>query len=372
MNKARFSGIRLRTVRHFHQMTQDDLAQLIAVSPSTISLYETEKREPNDDGIIEALCEVLDVSPHFFYTAVLGELGEDQIDYRSLAAAPKHVRDRLVAFGFFVLEWTRYLRQKVRLPTLNIPSVDAAYDEDVERAAELCREHWGLGFGPIDRINRVLENAGVAIATVDIQASEVDAFSVYLDDMGLVVLNTTKGCNSRAIQDCTHELGHGVLHRGPGRERNRRLKEQQAKRFAGAFLLPRRTFPREFWSGGHGDLSHVVALKRRWGVSIQSILYRAHQLELIGTAAFRRWMRTVSAKGWRSGIQEPAEPRPVEPELLGLAFEQYKTVTGESASDAAQYLGWGETIFRGVIGAPETERPSPGAVVLSLRQARNS
>ena len=352
MTWSRFSGGRLKNARHFQQLTQAELADRIAVSTPTISRYENERAVPGEE-IIEALCDVLDVRHHYFYEPFFEALTEDEVDYRSLAAAPKKVRNRLIAFGSFVLHWLRYVRQEVRLPTLSVPLIDAAYDDDVEQAAEHCRQYWELGFGPIHSITRVLENAGVAVSTIDTSDREVDAFSVYAEDQGLVVLNTAKASSSRAIQDCAHELGHGVLHRGVGRSKDPRLKEDQAKRFAGAFLLPRRTFPPEFWSHDERGLSEsqLIDLKRRWGVSIQAILYRAHQLNLIGAARFRRWMRTASIRGWRSGTPEPAEPTPLEPELLARALERYQQLTGETPQKIAEHLGWGDAIFGAVTGA---------------------
>ena len=350
MRTSRFSGGRLKSVRHFRQLTQEELASLVALSPSTISLYENGRRQPDDQEIIEALCDVLDVRPHYFYSPFFRDLTEVDLDYRRLAAAPKKVRDQMIAYGAFVLDWVRYLRQEVMLPALDVPLIDAAYDDDIERAAEECRGYWGLGVGPIHSITRVLENAGIAVAMVETRAREVDAFSIYADEQGIVVLNTAKGSSSRAIQDCAHELGHGVLHRGAGRSKDLKLKEHQAKRFAGAFLLPRQTFPREFWSNYNGRLPPLIELKRRWGVSIQALLYRAYQLDLIGAAEFRRWMRQVSKRGWRSGAPEPAEPEPLGPELLDRAFARYQQVTGETPQKIREFLGWGDTIFAAVTG----------------------
>lgn len=371
MNRAQFLGGRLKDIRHFQRLTQAELASRIAVSTPTISRYENGRAVP-DDEIIEALCDVLDMRHHYFYEPFLETLTDNEVDYRRLVAARKKVRDQLIAFGSFVLHWIRYVGREVRLPTLNVPPIEAAYDDDVEQAAEECRSYWELGLGPIHSITRVLENAGIAVATIDTGAREVDAFSVYVEDQGLVVLNTAKGSSSRGIQDCAHELGHGVLHRGVGRAKGLKLREGQARRFAGAFLLPRRTFPREFWSYYQGGLtqSHLIELKRRWSASIQAILYRAHQLNLIGAAEFRRWMRTASTRGWRSGTPEPAEPEPLEPELLHRALERYQRVTGQTPQKIAERLGWGDTIFRAVTGtAGESIRRIPSVSPLRKREA---
>src|SRR5258708_40375904 len=98
-------------------------------------------------------------------------------------------------------------------------------------------------------MGRVLEHAGVIVTRLD-EASKLDAFSRKgrAGGVTVVVLNTAKGSTSRTRFDMAHELGHLVMHSKPTLELADR--EKQADRFAAAFLLPRRGFAREFWSGG--------------------------------------------------------------------------------------------------------------------------
>ena len=351
MKGGQFSGFRLKTVRHYQQLTQTELANLIAVSPASICRYENARVISISDEVVQAMCEVLDVRQCYFYGPPLPHhLTADVVDYRNLSRVSKKVRERFMAFGSFVLEWIQYLRREVQFPPLDVPSFRAVTDDDVEQAAEECRRHWRLGFGPIHNVTRVLENAGIVVSVMATNERRLDAFGVCTKDYGLVVLNTAKGSSSRSIQDCAHELGHAVLHRDT--EEARKVKESQAKRFAGAFLLPRRTFPREFWSAyrvGRYE-SQLIELKRRWRVSIQAIVFRARQLDLIGEAEFRRFMKKASIRGWRSGTPEPAEPKPLEPELLARAFSRYQQISRETREETADRLGWGDTIFDAVTG----------------------
>ena len=354
MSRDRFPGVRLRVARRIQGLTQKDLARLVAVTPPTIWRYEHGLSNPAA-GILEALCEVLDVHENYFFRdgPDLVEFSKEDIAYRSLATIPGRIRHQLSAFGTFSVEWIRFLCQQVTIPPLNVPTMTVSDEGDIERAASRCRDHWGLRRAPIHSITRVLENAGIVVSSIDTEAREVDALSIYFDDQGLVVLNTTRGSSSRAIQSCAHELGHMVLHQGDGDE-DLKTKEQQAKHFAGAFLLPKQTFTREFWGViqklDDYHLGGLVALKRRWRVSIQSILYRAHQLQLIGPAPFRRWMKIVSSRGWRGGASEPAEPAPLEPELLKLALKRYQENTGRDLLDIADCLGWGMSILSAIVG----------------------
>ena len=358
MSGRSFAGARLRTARHFHQLTQAELANLIAVTTSSICRYENSRLAPANEGIVDALCDILDVRPSYFYRPPpVTILRDDVLHYRSLHTIPKKARERLLAFGTFVLEWIHQLRQQVPLPKFDVPTVDdLAGDDAVELAAERCRKRWKLGHGPILWITRVLEHAGIPIATIDSGFREVDGFGAYVDGQPLVVLN--RGVGSRAIYTCAHELGHLVLHRDPTKATSRHHQESQANRFASAFLLPRTTFPREYWAHQKAGLSEarLLGLKRRWKVSVLAILYRARQLDLIGSAQYRRWMKVASMRGWRSGTPEPNEPGALRPELLDRAFGYHQDATNEKPSESSARLGWGNTIFSAVTGVDLLDR----------------
>ncbi len=53
-------GIKIRTMRLSRRMTQADLAKAIGQSPSSITMYETGRREPEFE-ILEAMADVFNV-----------------------------------------------------------------------------------------------------------------------------------------------------------------------------------------------------------------------------------------------------------------------------------------------------------------------
>lgn len=61
MAKREELGVRIRTMRRSRGMTQEDLAKAIGQSASSITMYETGRREP-DLETIEALADVFNVS----------------------------------------------------------------------------------------------------------------------------------------------------------------------------------------------------------------------------------------------------------------------------------------------------------------------
>lgn len=81
-----------------------------------------------------------------------------------------------------------------------------------------------------------------------------------------VLLSSDKGNGFRSQFDLAHELGHLVLHKGIERStdpQRYKLMEDQAHRFAGAFLLPAETFAADVKTPV--TLDSLLLLKQRRG-----------------------------------------------------------------------------------------------------------
>ena len=120
-------------------------------------------------------------------------------------------------------------------------------------------------------------------------------------------------------------------------------EEKAAHRFAGAFLMPADVVRAEV--GAHRSsisIGELVALKRRFGVSVQAIAFRCKDLGIIDAKAFSDLYREFKRRGWRDPpFEEPAvmqadeeEPKRFERLCLRALAEN---VIGESR--AAEMLG---------------------------------
>src|SRR6185503_16806940 len=103
------------------------------------------------------------------------------------------------------------------------------------------------GDGAISDVTLLLENHGVIISATSMWSEALDAFSRWLDDRPYVVLEGMAASASRTRMNLGHELAHLVLHRDVSAkvlEDKAAFKriEEQAWRFAGAFLLPAEAF----------------------------------------------------------------------------------------------------------------------------------
>lgn len=222
-----------------------------------------------------------------------------------------------------------YLRHYVEFPAVNFPDFvlpsapSAVSAEDIEQIATKTRRHWGLGDGPISNVAWLLENNGTVIARGELGADTLDSFSAWVNGVPYIFLGSDKASASRSRFDAAHELAHLILHKSVTdtqlrRASDYRLIEDQAHRFAGAFLLPGSTFAEDVHMP---TLYAFRALKPKWMVSIGAMIKRAEHLELISPDQARRFWISYGRHGWRRHEPLDDELAAEEPRLQRDAFQ---------------------------------------------------
>ncbi|MCG6940874.1 MAG: XRE family transcriptional regulator [Thiohalocapsa sp.] len=319
-----FQRVRLAEARTARSLTQTALSLQLGRAKSSVSKWESGQQTPNPD-VIGPLADALNVPREYFFRPPL-DLGDAPIFFRSMANATKRSRARLeVRLGWLqTISWD--LQQWLDLPDLGLPDLGVESfrrlsDEDVEQAAQACRQHWGLGRAPIPDMLLVLENAGVVSARDEFGTPSIDGVSRWskIDDRPYVLTASDKRTAVRSRFDAAHELAHLLLHRRASQQdmadgETFALIENQAHRFAAAFLLPAEGFANEVQ---HLSLDAFVALKSRWRVSVKAMIQRCRDLDLMSDAYAVRLYKYLSARGWNArepldDILEPERPRLLE------------------------------------------------------------
>jgi Zn-dependent peptidase ImmA (M78 family)/transcriptional regulator with XRE-family HTH domain len=321
LTRVQFQPSRLRLARLAQGLRTNELAARISVTPAAVSQYENGYARPTPTALAR-LGLALGVHPRFFETdGTVVALDQAGAHFRSLRAASQHERHRALAHAALCLELTTVLECRLRLPLRDVPSISTPLDAEpssLDAAAAEVRRRWGLGEGPVGNLVRLLEAHGIVVTRLPLHASRVNAFSYDPGTRPVVVLTSDSNDRARARFDAAHELGHVVLHHDadPGDA----VLEQQAHRFAAAFLLPSDAIRPEL--PGRFDLAALLAAKRRWGTSIAALLYRARTLGVMSDASYRRAVTAMSARYGRR--QEPGDLGATEqPELLRRAVSAY-------------------------------------------------
>ncbi|MFV0511945.1 MAG: helix-turn-helix domain-containing protein [Shewanella algae] len=319
-----FQGLRLKQLRAAHSLTLSELGEQIGRSSSTLSAWEKGSQLPEAESF-GRLCQVFGVSRQWFLKPLPQVTAKDVRPYffRSQASAHKQARERSQLYLSWLQEISDFFQDAMDWPPVNIPMIDAAdcrliSDEEIEDVARECRVRWRLGTAPIPDVIQVMENAGIICTRATLGHVKMDGVShiSVIDGRPYVLIAEDKANAIRSRFDAAHELGHIVLHsRIPASQYAKselyNLLEEQAHRFASAFLLPSESFSQEVvWP----TLDNLLSLKSRWKVSVAAMIVRCRDLSLLNEQLELRLWKGRSTRKWTKG--EPGDD--------SIPFEQPK------------------------------------------------
>lgn len=319
MEQRKFNGARLRNARICNGISLTELAEQADIKKQSISLYENGKNTPDYEKVW-TMSHILGFPYDYFFQEDKVKAYTETTYFRSQATATKKDRVAQSIKLEFVAQMYETLWNYIEFPVYKDPQIDFAGYEDpldcetqeaideMEAAANKVKESWKIPDGSIKDLQYILEQNGILVTGFSTNEDKIDAFSqrtiVNSSDVFLIAVALGDRPECRLRFDMAHELGHIVLH--PWSEDIETLskeefkaRERQANMFASAFLLPRESFTKDI-SQYPTDLKFYLFLKKKWKVSIQAMMYRARQLNIISANQYQYMMRQVSKNGWRT------------------------------------------------------------------------
>lgn len=288
-----FIGDRLRQLRLINEKSLQDVGEAIAATKQYIQQIEAGLQKPTE-MTQNALADYFGVSKSFFIQKY-NHIYESECNFRKAKSTPVNVKEKAQQYASLLEEYIKFLDEdEFDLPTISFLKEDIDYKNlsalNIEELAEKLRKEWGLDVEtPIDDMTKALENAGAIVTYFKELSDKVDAFSISRN-RPLVIRNNEKYNGCRLRFDLAHECGHLVLHKCIDNAEDIELKEEQANRFASAFLLPRKGFFQEFYgvfAGMSINWRKMAELKKRWKVSFASMIHRAYDLNIIDAVRYR-------------------------------------------------------------------------------------
>lgn len=335
-----FNGDKLRLARLLNGLTQQELGEKISASRQFVHQLESDVRTPADD-VLNVICEVLYVKKSFFNEPINNDVKFEQCHFRKRKTTPVGVANRVLAFSTLFEQLVAFVNCHLELPSINLPNINHEGDNyssaEIEKAAEACREQWGLGEGPISNVTRALENAGIVITQFRGVSDKVDALSLNRK-YPIIIRNDAKESPCRLRFDLAHECGHFVLHDGV--ETGDNITESEADKFASSFLFPRKAFIKEFPDSKNSQIKWklIYDLKLRWGMSARAIIYKAHQNNLITAQQFRWANVNLNKTGQAKHERYDDKIIKEQPELLIGIFETLRDQLGMNFHYIADHL----------------------------------
>lgn len=328
MDQRTFNPSKLTKARIARGLTKKELAERTGISRQMISNYELGKTQPGANNLLAIVSE-LDF-PYNYFTSESKNFYEGATFFRSQSAATKRARDMQSVRLEFQKEIYDLLSRYVNFPELTLPdilmkNVCDITETDIENKAKELRKLWGLGKDlPISNLIETAEIHGIIVVESNMSDDKLDAVSEWIEDRPFVMLTDNGESAVRRRFNVAHELGHILLHGDiesihdytPQELKN--IIEKQANYFASCLLLPENGFLKSLLST---NLDFYIELKKYWKVSIQAMILRTHQLELINDDQKLYLFKKIAHNKWKK--HEPLDDDLIseKPSLYRKVFE---------------------------------------------------
>jgi transcriptional regulator with XRE-family HTH domain len=310
------SNLRFKQLRLARGLSLEELAAELGgiVTKQALSKYEQGKAKPSP-VVLNKLAAVLRVKAAHLWSEPAVTV--DFVAYRKRSTLPKREQEKVESLIIQKLEERvrlRSLTEQAGEVDLPVKCWSVQKLEDVERAAEELRRNWDLGLDPIASFVGVLEDHSIHVLEINAD-DRFDGMSAIASDeegrkLGAAVVTRLGVPGERQRLNLAHDLGHLML------DMSAKVDEERAAfRFGAALLAPATTLIRE--TGTKRTLmqaAELLLLKRRFGLSIQAILFRLRELGVITESSYKQWCMDISRLGWRK--REPGELPPEQPQWL--------------------------------------------------------
>ena len=357
-NKKKVVPYRIKQARVSRGLSMVELSELVSVSKQAISQYEMGKNSPSI-AILTSIANVLKYPVSFFYKPLpVNENASSAVFFRckktTKVKALNAAREKIAIFR----EINDYLEEFIDFPILNLPKVNYEDDgihpidnEQIEQHAMALRNHWGLGTRAIDNLINIVQKNGIMVSKMQLRLDKLDAFSVWFNNKPFIFLSSDKDTNVRIRFDIAHEIGHLLMHADYYSEEDlknsviREKLEDEADRFAGAFLLPKESFSKDVFST---SIDHFIQIKSKWKASIGAMIYRCDTLGILSYSQIKYLKDQMTTRVyWRKEpldkempIEKPFAHKQAIQLLLDnnvITVNQLLEATGCSAEELEQY-----------------------------------
>lgn len=334
----RFKSARLRK-----GYSLQDLAEALHHVVSRQALHRYEKGEVLPDAEkINALSMALDVKPDYFFRTTQVVIGD--VEFRKLSkmsqkeATSIQEKTKEYLSRYLELEEIIGLSMAFENPLKSLGTI-SSYTQ-VNQAAELLRNYWNLGYGPLFNVVELLEDQHIKVIKLAVD-DDFDGLQTMVNgNIPVVAYNANKTNKPDRIRlTLLHELAHLLLNFG---DIPLKQKEALCYQFAGALLLPEKTIKAEL--GEHRNklsVHELGAIKKQYGISMQAVVLRARDCGIINAHYAKQFFFWINQMNWRA--EEPVEYQGAETsnrfeQLLFRALAEEQISMSKAAALANQSL----------------------------------
>ena len=261
--------------REARGLTQAELAEEIGISATNLS-----KMERADIGISNGMVETISdktcFPPHFFYQG--GDIVPENLNYRKREVVAQKLITPIHAKVNIVRKHVHFLTMALNIQTSPVPVMEVTEAQTPQIIAAKFRKLWKVETPIIADLTKLIEDNGIVIKSFPFNTDRVDSRSILTDDKFPIIFFNESLLGDRQRFSLAYELGQLIMHTFSIVPLDRSVSHE-ANAFAAEFLMPAKDIIADFKDGVTIPL--LGELKRKWKVSMISLLYRADDLGLL-------------------------------------------------------------------------------------------
>lgn len=302
-------GTRLSAARKMAGMSLQELADRLGniVTKQSLNKYEKGLMKPDSELLIK-IANILGVNVDYFFREYSVELVGVEFRKKSklTKTQEKSVKEKTIDFleRYFELENILALSSDFVNP---LGDNLITNNQDIEDVSMELRNAWELGLNPISNVVEMLEDNNIKVFEIEAPDS-FDGLSAHVKGKPIIVINKSFDLVRRRFT-ALHELAHLIL------KFDESIDEKQIEKychsFAGAFLIPKRRIVEELTRHRRQiSLEELKHIKSYYGISMQAIMARARNLNIISDTVYKEFSINFSIMGFRKN--EPGEYKGIE------------------------------------------------------------
>jgi Zn-dependent peptidase ImmA (M78 family)/transcriptional regulator with XRE-family HTH domain len=319
--------------REARGFTQQELAEKINLHKANVSRLENGTTNIHQETLM-AISVATCYPPQFFMQD--GGSMPTNLAYRKRQQVPARLLTPIEAKMNIIRKHIQFITRSLDKVVLKLPIYDVTEDRLPCQIAELVRKQWNIFEANIENLTTVLENKGIIISSFDFGTERVDSRGMMTDDKYPIVFVNKNLLGDRLRYSLAYELAQLVMHTFTVVPADRDIS-REANQFAAAFLMPEQSIRKDFEAGL--TLPLLGALKRKWKVSMISLLYRADDLGFLTPNQKRYLIQQFNEQKIRRRepieLDVPKETPALLPKLMQEYMSEYELTINQMAAHLA-------------------------------------
>jgi Zn-dependent peptidase ImmA (M78 family)/DNA-binding XRE family transcriptional regulator len=291
-NELEIFAKRLKSARVMAKLSMEGLSQAMdgLVSKQTISKYENAKMLPSS-LILIALAKALSVDLDYFFRPYFFDMSDIEVSFRSKrsvnakdeASLKEKIHDSIERY--LAIEEILGIKNSFSAKVSEAPIQNI---QDMWMRAQKLRIEWKLGDAPITNVQSLLESHNIRVILLNDVPDGFDGLSGFINDKYPVIVANMNKIAERQRLTMLHELAHLLYNQYFSDDLSEHDKENLCNAFACEMLIPQSLIETTFKRNRKGvSLTELCPLQHNYGVSIDAIILKAHQMDLMSESRYR-------------------------------------------------------------------------------------